>query len=161
MKSPYIASSLLLALLAAPLALAQDAPPAAPAPSGEAAPAKPKKTELAKDMDKINRAQRTLRKQVADASQNESSLALVATIHDAAVAASSETPAWTADQPQADQAKFVADFHAKMKDFIGDIDKLSAALKAGDNAGAAKLLAGLGQDEKAGHKQFKKPEEKN
>ncbi len=159
MKSRYLASSLLLALLAAPLAPAQDAPAAAPAP---AAPAnKPKKTELAKDMDKINRAVRTLRKQINDASQNESSLALVATIHDAAVAADKETPAWTADQPQADQAKFVDDYHAKMKDFIGDVDKLTDALKAGDNAAAAKLFAGLGQDEKAGHKQFRKPEEKH
>jgi cytochrome c556 len=160
MKSPYLVSSLLFSLVAAaPLARAQDPQSAAPATPTESAPAKPKKTELAKDMDKINRALRTLRKQINDASQNDASLALVATIHDAAVAASNETPAWTAEQ--ADQAKFTADYQAKMKDFIGDIDKLSAALKAGDNAGAAKLLQGLQQDEKAGHKEFRKPEEKN
>ena len=161
MKSPYIVSSLLALLLAAaPLARAQDSQPAAAAPSDSGA-AKPKKTELAKDMDKINRAVRTLRKQINDSSKNDDSLAQVAIIHDAAVAASKETPAWTADQPQADQAKFVADFQAKMKDFVADIDKLTDALKAGDNAAAAKLFAGLGLDEKAGHKQFKKPEEKN
>lgn len=152
--------------LAAPLAWAQDAASAPPADSSAGAPPsdsghKEKKTPLAKDMDKINKAFRQLRKQVKDSSQNDSSLQLVAAIHDAAVAASQETPAYTADQPADQQDKFVADFRAKIKDFIGDIDKLSAALQAGDNDTAAQLVAKLGQDERSGHKEFRKPEKKD
>jgi soluble cytochrome b562 len=156
MKYRSLASFLTLALLlSAAVVHAQDAAPAA------AAPAKPEKTALAKDMDKINRSVRALKKQISDATKNDASLALVTTIHDAATAALNETPAWTAEQPAADQAKFTADFQDHLKAFIGDVDKLSAALTAGDNAGAATLLATLGQDEKDGHKKFRKPEEKN
>jgi len=158
---PFASLLPLVLLLSAAVVHAQDAAPAAPADSSAAAHKPEKKTALQKDMDKINRAVRTLKKQISDASKNEPSLALVATIHDAAVAASTETPIWTADQPEADQAKFVADFQAQSKDFIGDVDKLSAALTAGDNAAAAADLATLGRDEKSGHKKFRKPEEKN
>ena len=47
-----------------------------------------------------------------------------------------------------------------MKEFIAKIDDLSAALKAGKNDVAAKLVAELAQAQKEGHKEFKKPEKK-
>ena len=43
-----------------------------------------------------------------------------------------------------------------MKQFIGNIDKLEAALKAGKNAEAAELLKALKHDQEEGHKQFRK-----
>jgi cytochrome c556 len=158
MKHRQVASFLSLALiLCCPALRAQDA--AAPAPSdAAAAPAKPKKTELAKDMDKISKAFRQLRKQISDASQNDASLTLLATIHDAATAASKETPAWTAEQPAADQAKFVSDFQSKIQDFITAVDKVTADLKGGDNATAATDLKQLGALERDDHKEFRKPE---
>jgi soluble cytochrome b562 len=153
------ASLLLATALAAPLLQAQDqqppAPATPPASSGTDAP----KTALAKDMDQIGHAFRKLRKQISDPTQNASSLELVGTIHDAAVAASKETPAWTADQPAAQQAEFVANFQASMKEFIGSVDQLSAALKTNDNTQAAKLLANLGHLEHTDHKKYRKPEQ--
>ena len=146
-------ASLLPLLLGVALVHAQDAA----APAG--APKAPK-TALEKDMGKIGRAYRTLGKQIADATKNDSSLALLVTIHDAAVAAANETPAFTADQAEADRPKFVADYQAKMKDFVAAVDKVTADLKAGDNATAAIDAKKLGQDERAGHKEFRKPEEK-
>ncbi len=103
--------------------------PAAPA----AAPAAPKapKTALEKDMDKINRANRALQRQVSDATKNDASLALLVTIHDAAVAAKDETPAFAADQADADRAKFLSDYKSKMDEFIASVDKVTADLKAG------------------------------
>jgi soluble cytochrome b562 len=153
-------ASLLPLILGASLLHAQDmAPAAAPA---AAAPmdgaAKPKKTPLAKDMDKMNAAFRKLRAAVKDPAKNDDAIALVATMKDAAQASISETPAFTSAQPEADQAKFVADFQAKMKDFIADLDKVTDALKAGDNATAATLVAALGKDERDNHKVFRKPE---
>lgn len=120
---------------------------------------KPPKTALAKDMDKISKAMRKLKKQVKDSTQNDASLALVATIRDAAVAASNETPAWTADQPWADRPKFVSDYQAEMKKLIDAVDQLGAALKANDNVTAASLYAQLPHLEKEGHKQFRKPDD--
>jgi len=63
-------------------------------------------------------------------------------------------------QPAGEQAKFVANYQAKMKDFIANADKLEAALKAGDNAAAAKLCDALNDDQKAGHKEFRPPQKK-
>ncbi len=149
-------------MLGVALAHAQDAQTAPAAPAADAAP-KPKapKTALAKDMDKINKANRALGKQISDATKNDSSLELLATIHDAAVAASDEKPAFTADQPEADQAKFVADYQAKMKEFLGAVDKVIADVKAGDNATAAVDAKKLGMEERQGHKSFRKPEKDN
>ena len=43
-------------------------------------------------------------------------------------------PAMKADKPAADQKKFMADYQADMKKFIGLVEKTEAALKAGNNA---------------------------
>lgn len=149
---PLLCTLPLVFALAAPLASAQDAQPAGPPPQNH----RPKSV-LEKDMDAINHAVRALKKQISDSSQNADSLQLVARIHAAAESALNETPPYAKEQPPADQPKFIADYHAAMKAFIGDVDNLAAALKAGDNASAAKLLAQLGQDEHKDHKQFRKP----
>ena len=117
------------------------------------------KTDLEKQMDIVNKSARALRKQINDATQNDASLALVAKIHDAADAASKLTPKKAADLEGADKDKFMADFQAGMKEFIDHVDQLTAALKSGDNAGAAKVFQGLFALEKKDHKEFRKPEE--
>jgi cytochrome c556 len=140
---------------------AQDAAtpaPATPPDTGTAPAPKPPKTALAKDMDKINKAFRALRKQIADSTQNDSSLDLLATIHDAAVAAGKETPAKAADLADADQAKFMSDYQAKNQEFVDAVDKVTADLKGGDNATAATDLKQLGALERSDHKEFRKPE---
>jgi len=129
----------------------------ASAPAPAAGPKAPK-TALEKDMDKISKANRTLQRQVSDATKNDASLALLATIHDAAMAASNETPQMAADQPDADRAAYVADYQAKMKEFIAAVDKVTADLQAGDNATAAVDAKKLPADEKTDHKKFRKPE---
>jgi soluble cytochrome b562 len=117
-------------------------------------------TELGGKMDKMSSAFRALRRQITDASKNADSLAKLATIKENAQAAMKLEPAWKADKPAADQAKFVADYKADMKKFIELVGKVEAALKANDNDGAGKLLAAMGDAQKAGHKQFKKPDDK-
>ena len=69
-------------------------------------------------------------------------------------------PAKKADIPADQQAKFVADYQAKMKAFIADVNKVEAALKAGNNDEAAKLLQSLKQDQDEGHKEFQKKKKK-
>ena len=122
--------------------------------------AKEDQTELGSKMEKIGGAYRKLGRQIEDATKNEDSLAQIAIIRENATAALKLEPAKKADVPAAEQAKFVADYQAKMKGFIADVAKLEAALKAGKNDEAATLIATLKQDQKEGHGEFQKKKKK-
>lgn len=117
-------------------------------------------TELGNHMDKMNGAFRKLRKQVNDVAQNAESLKLVATIKEEAAASAKLEPAKKSEIPAAEQAKFVADYQAKMKEFNGKVAALEAALKANKNDEAAKLVDELAAAQKQGHKNFKKQDKK-
>lgn len=117
-------------------------------------------TELGGKMEKMGGAFRALRRQITDASRNADSIAKVATIRQNAEASMKLDPAMKKDIPAAKQAKFVADYQAEMKKFIALCDKLTAALKANNNAEAEKLCAQMGDAQKAGHKGYKKEDKK-
>ena len=117
-------------------------------------------TELGAKMEKIGGAFRALRRQISDASKNADSLTKVATIKENATAALKLEPALKATKPEGEQAKFVAAYQAKMKEFIANADKLEAALKANDNAAAAKLVEMLNDDQKEAHTSYKKAKKK-
>lgn len=109
-------------------------------------------------MSSMNRAFRKLRRQITDAAQNDESLKLVAQIKQAGEDAVKLIPAKAADLPEAERAQFVADYQKKMKSFLGEVDKLEAALKAGNNEDAAKIVAELGAMQKEDHRAFRKPD---
>jgi len=115
-------------------------------------------TELGAKMDKLNGAFRKLKRMVSDASQNPEALKLIATIRESAKASLTLEPVMKADIPADKQAKFVADYKAQMKSFNAEIDKLEAALKAGNNAEAAKLVDAMDKMKKDGHSKFKRKE---
>lgn len=150
MKIRSLLALVICALAVVPGIQAQDAKPKAAAPDHE-------ETELGERMDKMNSAFRKLRKQIADATKNQDSLAAVATLKAGAEESLKFEPAKKADLPAADQAKFVADFQAKMKATIEEIVKLEDALKANNNEEAGKILAKLGDMQKEGHKEFRRP----
>jgi soluble cytochrome b562 len=131
-------------------------PPASP-PAHDHGPEKPE-TELEGKMSSMNRAFRKLRRQITDAAQNDESLKLVAQIKQAGEDAVKLIPAKAADLPEAERAQFVADYQKKMKSFLGEVDKLEAALKAGNNENAAKIVAELGAMQKEDHRAFRKPD---
>ncbi len=152
MKLRLLLLPLFFAGSAAPFLRAQETPPAAaPMHHDE------DETELGGKMDKMNGAFKKLKKQVDDSSKNEDSLKLVATMRSYAVEASKLEPAKKADVPADKQADFVAAYQKKMTQTIAEIDKISDALKAGQNDVAAKLIADLNDMEKDGHKQFRRP----
>lgn len=152
MKLRLLTLTLVSALVALPVLSAQDAPK-------KMAP-KEDQTELGDKMEKLNNAYRKLGREVSDATKNEDSLAQVAIIKASAQAALKLEPAKKKDLPEADQAKFLADYQAKMKEFNATVDKLEAALKAGDNATAAKIVDDMKTERNEGHKAFKKEEKK-
>lgn len=155
----------ILALVSAfalmPVLRAEDAAPRKMGP-------KEPQTELGDKMEKIQGAFRKLRKvdpaskqtQIADASKNEDSLKQIAIIKEYATASAKLEPALKAKKPVEEQAKFVAAFHDQMKNLLADIDKLEAAVKAGKNDEAAKLVETLNDDMKKGHTDFRPPPRK-
>ena len=150
MKLRLLTLSLISALVALPILSAQE----------KKMGPKEDQTELGAKMEKLNGAYRKLGRQISDATKNEDSLAQVAIIKENAEAALKLEPAKKKDLPAAEQAKFVADYQGKMKEFIAMTGKLEAALKAGDNAAAAKLVDDMKNERNADHKAFKKEEKK-
>jgi soluble cytochrome b562 len=115
-------------------------------------------TEIGEQMDRMNRAFRELRKQAADAGSNAASLELVATMRAAATAAVKHTPALAADLPEDQRPALTEGYRAQMQKFIGVLDELAAAFKAGDNTAAAELVGRLRDVQKQGHREYKKPD---
>jgi cytochrome c556 len=130
---------------------AETTPPPAPAADAHAHD----HTPLEDQMSAMRGAFNKLRKQVADASLNASSLELATKLRAAAEKGVTETPARAAEVPEAERAKFVADYQAKMKEFVAEVQKLEAALKADNNTEAAAILANLGTMQKEGHKAYR------
>jgi soluble cytochrome b562 len=137
MKLRLFLTALLLALVASPLVRAEG-------------------TDLEKEMKSMGKAFKQLKKQASDAAQNTASLALVAQMQKAAANASALVPAKAADLPEKDRAAFTDSYKAKMKEFTAALAKLEEALKSGDNAAAAKLVAELASLQRADHKEFRK-----
>ena len=117
-------------------------------------------TELTKQMNKMNGAFRKLRRQAADATKNADSLEQVAILRKFTAAAAKLEPAKAATIPEGDRAKWVADYRAKMEEALVLIDKLEAALKAGENEEAGKIVADLYTHQRAGHKEYRAEEKK-
>jgi soluble cytochrome b562 len=154
-----ILSPVLLPVLAAEDAPAAPAPAASAAPAAAAAPAQEeKKTELEQRMDRMGKAFRKLRKQVADPAQNASSLQLLSTMDDAIKEALDLTPEKAEDVPADQRAKFVDDYKAGIKGMQDEFAKLRAALTAGKNDDATKIVAEIFDQEKKDHKEFRRPE---
>lgn len=113
-------------------------------------------TLLGDQMKLINAAHRALGPIFA-AGSADSAIAKIAIIHKAAEEALKFEPAKKADIPAAEQEKFLADFQTTLKSFIGDVEKVDVALKAGKMDEAKTLFAALRADQMAAHKLFRKP----
>jgi soluble cytochrome b562 len=144
-----------------PVMLRADEPPAtAPAaavPTPAVSPDSEKKTDLELRMDRVSKAFRKLRKQVADPTQNASSLSLVAEMQAATNEAADLTPEKADDVPPDQRAKFMEDYKAGIKGMLDEFSKLADALTAGRNDDAVKLVSDIVALEKQDHKDFRRP----
>ena len=125
---------------------------------GDKAVAKEPETELGKVMEDLSRSWRKLRKQAADPANNASSLELVAAIGAATEKAAKLQPDRSKDLPEADRPKYVEAYQTKMKEFSAKLVTLTAAFKANDNTAAQALIKELGQLQREGHKEYKRPD---
>jgi len=112
------------------------------------------KTPLSKEMSGIQNDLRSLRKALADPSQQATAVSLVKDMEAHATKAKTFDPAKTKDIPDADKQQFITDFHTQMDGLIADLQKLETAVSSGDTAGANTLLTKLQQDKRDGHKKF-------
>ena len=112
-------------------------------------------TGLEKEMKDIKNAFNQLKQQVGDPSKNASALTLVGKMRAAAVNCRKLQPEKATELPEKDRAAFVGNYKDEMNTFIANIDKLEAALKAGDNADAAKIVADLKTIQRDAHKEFR------
>jgi len=160
MKTRLLLLALGLVLVSVPGVRAEDSPPAVAAPTAPAVKPERPDTELEKTMSKMNKAWRAVRKAARAGKLSPADATLVATVRAGAEAATKLTPMLETEQPAAGQAKFHADYLAQMKKLDEALAQLEAALTANDTAGATKLVGEVGDLMKAGHKEFKKPDEK-
>jgi hypothetical protein len=111
-------------------------------------------TPLAKEMKSMNKALRTLKKQVADPAKKDDNLALVATIKKHLDASTKLEPAKTKDVPAAEKAAYLEKYKAQMADVSKTFDEAEAALKADKPEDAKKALDKLSDMKEKGHKDF-------
>ena len=113
------------------------------------------KTPLAKKMSAINTAFKAVGRQIDDAAQNAATLEQLTVIETNAKAALALEPEKKGQVPAAEQAKFVADYQAGIKQFLVTVDKMRAAIKAGKNTEAVTILDAMKDQQKEGHKEFR------
>jgi soluble cytochrome b562 len=148
MKNRLLLLTAAFALAFAPALRAQDAKSDEP------------ETELGAKMEKISSAWRIAKRKIANPAEKEDTLAKLAIVKENMVAATKLEPDLKKSKPAAEQAKFVADYQAKMKEEIKKIDEIIGLVKAGKHDEAAKLVGVVDQDQKDAHKQFKKQKKK-
>jgi len=130
------------------------------APAGLRAADDEDQTELGAKMEKMGGAWRRIKAQVSDASKNDDTLTKLGTMKENLSAALKLEPETAKSKSGAEKAKFVSEFHARIQKEIDRIDKITAAVKAGNNADAAKLVGEVDHDYKDAHKTYKKPKKK-
>ena len=119
-------------------------------------------TELGAKMEKVGGAWRKLgRGAIADPAKKEDNLKAIAIVKENLTAALKYEPALAAEKTGAEKEKFVAAYQEKLKAEIAKVEKIEAALKAGNTEEAAKLYGEVGQEQKEAHTQFKKKKKMN
>ncbi|MFN5583632.1 cytochrome b562 [Gemmatimonas sp.] len=113
------------------------------------------KTPLGKKMAAMNTALKAVGRQIEDPSKNASTLEQIAIIETNAKASLTLEPEKKEKIPAGEQAKFVGGYQAEMKKLIATVDKLKAAVKAGNNADAVKIVDEMKAAQRDGHREYR------
>ncbi len=116
-------------------------------------------TELGEQMEIVGKTFRSLRRAVRDPAKNAESAAMAGKMLAAAKAAQEFEPAWKAEQPEDEQAEFVAGYNKEMEKFVMMLTDLKAALEADDNDKANEIISSMRDQQRSSHKAYKKPDE--
>ncbi len=97
---------------------------------------------------------RALRKQVKDPAQTDSSLQLVKDMEARAAKAKTFAPAKAKDIPDADRAKFLADYEKSIDGLNDEFQKLEQQVKDGKSDDALATMDQIQATKREGHKKF-------
>ena len=111
-------------------------------------------TELAKQMEVMQDAQKQLRKSIKTAEGNATSLEALTKFQQATIASKALVPAKAAKMPDAEKSKFVAAYRKQMAALLTHLLHIEVAVLDGDHAKAEELFKGLKKIEDDGHEKF-------
>ena len=131
-----------------------------PAVSLAAEEKKIEKSELHGHMEDIDELLKKLRKTCRKAESNEESLKLLTEIQELMVKSKAMVPSKAAKLPEADRAKFVADYRKEMAATIGMFLDMEQAILSGDNGKAQEIYKAITEREDKDHDQFMQKDEK-
>ncbi len=112
-------------------------------------------TALEDQMSAMNKAWRSVRRQIKDPAKNESTLKLVAKVRKAAEESLKLTPILAEEMSGDEKKKFMAGYQKAMKHTVNLIGQLESALKSGDNAKAEEIVGKINDARKHGHDKYK------
>jgi soluble cytochrome b562 len=115
-------------------------------------------TPLAKEMTKLNKSLRTLKRQKDDAAKKAENLKLVDDMKANVAASMKLDPAKTKDQPAADKPAYLEKYKKQLEDLDKALDGLKAGIEKGDADAVSKGFDQLSDLKEKGHKDFA-PEE--
>ena len=123
------------------------------ASSAQDAAAGPKRPQP--DMQAMDKVFRALNAQVKDPAQNAASLAAVAQLQAATVAAKDGVPPLVAALPEAERPARMVEYKKEMDNLLHQEITLEEQLLAGDNAKAVETLAAMQATQQEGHRGFR------
>lgn len=109
-------------------------------------------TPLEDEMIAANKALKTLKTQITDASKNQSSLQLIGEMQKHFLAAKGMEPARA--KKETDKARFITDYHKAMIGLMSEMLKLESAVLDNKNDEAAAILKNLNKIKSDGHEKF-------
>jgi len=136
------------------LAAAAAAPPAPAPPCGAPAVADDDDTPLVQEMEQLDAAMEFLKRSILDAAQDARSLEQVVIAEQACLASKQRTPRMAAGLPDAERARFVADYRRGMIALLAGLLELETALLDGDRERARAAWKKLDRMKDEGHDAF-------
>jgi soluble cytochrome b562 len=103
----------------------------------------------------LARGSRQLSQQITDPAQQQGTIDLLEKLRKAALDSKAINPRKTVEVPQADQAKFLADYRTDLDELADAFNQVEEAVKAGQYDKAKSLLATVNSIKKEGHAKFK------
>ena len=111
-------------------------------------------TPLAKNMSGMNKALRTLKRQIADAAKKDENVGLIGKIKASLAEAVKLEPKKTKEVPEAEKAAYLEKYKKQLAELGKTFDDIETALKADKPNDAKALFDKLSEQKEKGHKDF-------
>lgn len=111
-------------------------------------------TPLEKQMEKLNKSLRQLKPVIGDPAKKEAALGHLADAIAASKASIDMEPQKAKEIPEAERAKFIADYKKAMDGLVEKLGKIESAIREGQIGEARKQFEELGKLKRSGHDKF-------